>query len=43
MKAIGDIEGVIYAVIFFDTNNMRRIVSARAASRKDRQEWLASE
>jgi uncharacterized DUF497 family protein len=43
MKAVGRIEDYCYAVIFFDDGDVRRIVSARRANRKETQQWLASE
>jgi uncharacterized DUF497 family protein len=43
MKAIGEIEGELYAVVFVDRGEVRRIVSARPASRKERREWNPSE
>ena len=39
MKAVGEIEGELFAVIFVDRDNVRRIISARPASRKERREW----
>lgn len=43
MKAVGLIDGEIYAVVFVDSGEIRRIISARRASRKERREWLESE
>lgn len=43
MKAIGVIDGALYAVIYTDRGDVRRIISARPASRKERREWQASE
>ena len=42
MRAIGEIDGAVYVVIFFDDGEVRRIVSARPASRKEREQWLMS-
>lgn len=35
MKAIGDVDGVIYTLSFVDRGDVRGIVSARPASRKE--------
>lgn len=43
MKAVGEIEGERYTVIFVDRGDARRIISARPASRRERREWLRSE
>jgi uncharacterized protein len=43
MKAVGRIEAVCYAAIFVDDGNVRRIISARRANRKETKQWLASE
>ena len=43
MKAVGEIEGELYTVIFVDRGDVRRIISARPASRRERREWLRSE
>jgi uncharacterized protein len=37
--AIGEAEGVVLAVIYTDREDVRRIVSARPASKKERAEW----
>ena len=43
MKAVGEIEDACYVVIFVDDGDVRRIISARPANRKERKEWLGSE
>lgn len=43
MKAVGRIEGFCYAVIFLDEGEVRRIISARRANRKETKQWLESE
>ena len=43
IKAVAEIDGVVYAVIFVEEDDVRRIISARPASRRERREWLASE
>jgi uncharacterized protein len=37
--AIGEAEGVVLAVIYTDREDVRRIISARPASKKERAEW----
>ena len=37
--AIGEAEGVVLAVIYTDREDVRRIISARRASKKERAEW----
>lgn len=43
MKAVGEIEGELFAVIFVDRGDVRRIISARPAGRKERKAWPTSE
>jgi uncharacterized DUF497 family protein len=37
--ALGEAEGVVLAVIYTDREDVRRIISARRASKKERAEW----
>ena len=39
LKAVGEIDGVLFAVIVTDQDDVRRIISARPASRIERREW----
>lgn len=39
LKAVGEIDGTLFTVIFTDQDDVRRIISARTASRKERREW----
>ena len=41
VKAIGEVDGVVLAVIFTDREDIRWIISARLANRKDRGLWHA--
>ncbi len=41
VKAIGEVGGVILAVIFTDRHDVRWIISARKANKKERALWLA--
>lgn len=41
IKAIGEAAGFILVVIYTDRGDTRRIISARQANRKERQQWLA--
>ena len=43
IKAVGRIDDTCYVVIFADEGEIRRIISARRANQKERQQWLASE
>jgi len=38
-KALGFIEGLLYAVVYVDRNNLRRIISLRKASRREYREY----
>ena len=40
MKAIGEIDGNVYVVVYTDLPDARRIISARRANRKERAQWL---
>ena len=39
VKAIGKASNQIYVVIYTDRDAVRRIISARRASRKERKQW----
>jgi len=39
IHALGEVEGVVLAVIYTDREDLRRIISARRASKKERAEW----
>ncbi len=40
IRAIGETAGVALVVIYTDRDDIRRIISARAANRKGRAQWL---
>lgn len=40
VKAIGEVGGVVLAVIYTDRDGVRNIISARPANRKERALWL---
>ena len=42
VKAVGRIDGLCYVVIYTDRGTVRRIISARRASRKETREWHGS-
>lgn len=37
--AIGEVEGLVLAVVYTDRGSVRRIITARLARRKEREEW----
>lgn len=37
--ALGEVEGEVLAVVYTDRGDVRRIISARRASRKERRIW----
>jgi uncharacterized DUF497 family protein len=39
MRVIGEAEGVVLHVVFTDRADVRRIISARLADRKERKRW----
>jgi len=41
VKAIGEAEGIVLVVIYTDRDDVRWIISARKANRKERALWLA--
>lgn len=41
IKAIGEVEGLVLVVIYTDRDDVRWIISARKANRKERALWLA--
>ena len=40
VRAIGETAGMVVVVIYTDRDDIRRIISARAANRKERAQWL---
>lgn len=42
VRAIGEADGLVLYVVFTDRGDVRRIISARLASRKERDRWHAS-
>lgn len=42
VRAIGEADGLVLYVVFTDRGDVRRIISARLASRKERDQWRAS-
>lgn len=42
IRAIGEADGVALHVVFTDRGDVRRIISARLASRRERDRWHAS-
>jgi hypothetical protein len=42
VRAIGEADGLVLHVVFTDRDDVRRIISARIANRKERTQWLAS-
>ena len=42
VRAIGEVDGVVLHVVFTDRGDVRRIISARAADRKERRRWHES-
>ena len=43
MRAIGEVDGLVLHVVFSDRGHIRRIISARAANKKERSRWYASQ
>ncbi len=42
VRAIGEADGLVLHVVFTDRGEVRRIISARLADRKERKRWHAS-
>ena len=42
VRAIGEVDGLVLYVVFTDRGDVRRIISARLASKKERDRWHAS-
>jgi len=42
VRAIGEVDGLVLYVVFTDRSDVRRIISARLTSRKERDQWHAS-
>ncbi len=43
VRAIGAVNGLVLHVVFTDRGEVRRIISARLADRKERGRWFASQ
>jgi len=41
VKAIGEVDGIVIVVIYTDREEVRWIISARKANKKERALWLA--
>lgn len=41
VRAIGEAEGQTLVVVYTDRDSTRRIISARRANRKEREQWLS--
>jgi hypothetical protein len=41
VKAIGEVEGIVFVVIYTDRDDVRWIISPRQANRKERSLWHA--
>ncbi len=39
--AIGEVDGLVLSVVYTDRSDVRRIISARMANRKEREQWHA--
>ena len=42
VRAIGEVNGVVLHVVFTNRGDVRRIISARVANKKERSQWHAS-
>ena len=42
VRALGEVSGVVLHVVFTDRSDVRRIISARVANKKERGQWHAS-
>ncbi len=42
VRSIGEANGLVLHVVFTDRGDVRRIISARVADRKERNQWHAS-
>ena len=42
VRAIGEVDGLVLHVVYTDRGEVRRIISARLADRKERKRWHAS-
>jgi len=40
IKAIGEVDGIVLAIIYTDREDVRWIISARKANKKERALWL---
>jgi len=42
VRAIGEVDGLVLHLVFTDRGDVRRIISARLADRKERNRWHAN-
>ena len=42
VRAFGEVDGLVLHVVYTDRGEVRRIISARLADRKERKRWHAS-
>lgn len=42
MRAVGEVDGIVLHVVFTDRGDIRRVISARVANKKERNQWHAS-
>lgn len=42
VRVIGEVDGLVLHVVFTDRGDVRRIISARIADKKERNRWHAS-
>ena len=42
VRAVGEVDGIVLHVVFTDRGDKRRIISARVANKKERNQWHAS-
>ena len=42
VRAVGEVDGIVLHVVFTDRGDKRRIISARVANKKERNQWYAS-
>ncbi len=42
IRWIGEVDGLLLCIVFTDRGDVRRIISARRANRKEREQWQLS-
>jgi len=42
VRATGEVDRLVFHVVFIDRSDLRRIISARLSDRKERNRWHAS-